>query len=131
MSTRDVHTGSAQAPAARGGGVITVTLAGAVAACACWEGVRMRVLNAAASPGFPRNRGLPSTPTAVWLCGQRACEKPVRPVLESPWLLRLAGTCLSLAPEPASGVGAAPTLLGRPHPWKQERSPSGKQCLST
>lgn len=80
--------------------------------CACWEGAGMH-------PGFPGSRGLPSTPTAVWLCGRNAGEKPVRRAWESPsssGLLGLAGTCpplllsqrLALAPPRPCWGGPTP-----------------------
>lgn len=80
------------------------------------------------TPAFP---GAEDSPAPPLLCGsvgetlvRNRSDGPGRaPAPRAPW------TCWNLpapAPEPASGAGASPTLLGGPHPWKQGRSPGGK-----
>lgn len=65
------HSGRSRRP------LLLVTVTGQARWPVCWEGAGML-------PGFPGSRGLPSTPTAVWLCGRNAGEKPVRRAWESP-----------------------------------------------
>lgn len=65
------HSGRSRRP------LLLVTVTGQARWPVCWEGAGMH-------PGFPGSRGLPSTPTAVWLCGRNAGEKPVRRAWESP-----------------------------------------------
>lgn len=80
------------------------------------------------SPAFP---GAEDSPAPPLLCGSVG-ETLVRNRSDGPGRApapRAPRTCWNLpapAPEPASGAGASPTLLGRPHPWKQGRSPGGK-----
>lgn len=81
------------------------------------------------SPAFP---GAEDSPAPPLLCGSVG-ETLVRNRSDGPGRApappRAPWTCWNLpapAPEPASGAGASPTLLGGPHPWKQGRSPGGK-----
>lgn len=110
VSIRGVHRSSAQ-----GRGIATVPPPKRSGRTCVWGGgvqvlapLRLLVLrtDSAASPGFPRSRGRPGPPTVVWLSGRNAREKPVRPVVESPWLLdllepacpSLLSQCLVLTP---------------------------------